>query len=755
MSTSSSMHATPSEFLKDVDEQLEPLLDTLRSTIRDRSRTVLIGAWERVNSFPLLPFHLQLRWAGILEPLPLNPRIGIIPFFANDYLLASTPLYDIADVIRRRKEARVSRASLRQFAGDITMQDWETRVERRISKLKALLLPAASFIAIDQVTQEGEIVAGHRSVLGRIAARGAPRPSVLVPVKRGLSRKAVRSFSEIDLILVNVQGISGRRAIASVRILLEHCAHNVPILVVASSPSDLLPFADELTPNGTHLSFTGPLPHLNSVSVTSVGRDRPSVEREFEFAIQGLEEEVPQLGIAVQLAKYAWWTARQALHEFSDAQPEMRKFLLAYDRTISDFPIEAGRLTAAKQLLCREAGNREIRRERCEAVVNAVLTAPGAAETLVLVRDEEEAQALRIALAKCMEIAPESLKDFGVHVTGRRGYWPDRKFSAAIAAGYFGARTLDALIASRAPVLRFVLDPIEARATWFQLKKASELLRSAGAADAQTVLQMIADKLSHSVAAFGDIVDVSLDISALGQRPEQVGSFPNQPSSPENVIVTFADGSAIETSKNARFEVLREAGKRLKTLKATELESGDQVVVLLEDSRTLFSEQLLAALDNGPLADQAQKRATWLSVVQSVYLSRGTSVQSIARSMQEQGQSVDVTTVRTWLKADGTEEASIPDRLDRFQSFAAALGIALPPEVLLDLYTGIQNCRVNHRKFGRALVRAVRAACLGRLDAPTLRKIESEWGLNARELVEGARVAIVDEVILPGYRPCL
>ena len=594
MSTSSSVYSTPSEFLKGVDEQLEPLLDTLRSAIKGRSRTVLIGAWERVNSFPLLPFHLQLRWAGILEPLPLNPRVGIIPFFANDYLLASTPLYDIADVIRRRKEARVSRASSGQFAGDITMQDWETRVEKRISKLKALLLPAASFVAIDQVTQEGEIVAGHRSVLGRIAARGAPRPSVLVPAKRGLSRKAVRNFSEIDLILVNVQGISGRRAIASVRMLLEHCARNVPILVVASSPSDLLPFADDLTLNGTHLSFTGLLPKLNRVSVTSVGRDRPSVEREFEFAIQGLEDEVPQLGIAVQLAKYAWWTARQALHEFSDAQPEMRKFLLAYDRAISDFPVEAGRLTAAKQLLCREAGNREIRKERCEAVVHAVLTAPGAAETLVLVRDEEEARALRTALAKGMEIAPESLKDIGVHVIGRRGYWPDRKFSAAIAAGYFGARTLDALIASRAPILRFVLDPIEARATWFQLKKASDLLKSAGAVDAQTVLQMIAEELSHSVAAFGDIVDVSLDISSLGQRPEQGDSFPNRPSSPENVIVTFADGSAIETSKNARFEVLREAGKRSSTRSAIDLNQEIRSLLLFKGSAPLFFlEQLL------------------------------------------------------------------------------------------------------------------------------------------------------------------
>ncbi len=69
--------------------------------------------------------------------------------------------------------------------------------------------------------------------------------------------------------------------------------------------------------------------------------------------------------------------------------------------------------------------------------------------------------------------------------------------------------------------------------------------------------------------------------------------------------------------------------------------------------------------------------------------------------------------------------------------------------MLLDLFSGIHSWRVNHRKFGRELARAVRAACLGRLDAISLRRIERDWGMNARNLVEGARVATVDEVILP------
>ena len=101
------------------------------------------------------------------------------------------------------------------------------------------------------------------------------------------------------------------------------------------------------------------------------------------------------------------------------------------------------------------------------------------------------------------------------------------------------------------------------------------------------------------------------------------------------------------------------------------------------------------------------------------------------------------------MKADGTEEASIPDRLDRFQTFAAALGIALPPEVLLGfVYWNTELPSQPSQVWSRASPSS--SGCvLGRLEVPTLRKIESEWGLNARELVEGARVAILDEVILP------
>jgi hypothetical protein len=734
--------------LEEIDPQLEKFIEPLQVVLENCSCVVLMLAWERIACLPLLPFHLHLRWAGRLPALPLNPKIGIVPFFESDRSVASTPLYRVGEVIQTRRGARALRGSVAHCHSDFVLQDWESKAEKRLVKLGALVLPGASYVAIDQVGLDGHIAYGHRSVLGRIAARGGLRPSVLVAAKRGASAKSASAFGELDLILVSAQGLRGRRAVSSIRAVIGHCNNNVPMLVVASSPSDVLPFAEEAVARHAQFRLGGRLDACLRLAVIPVGRDRPSAEREFEFSVEGLEDRTPAMRDLVQLAKAAWWAVRQATRDPATEPPEARRFFAALDRAVVEIPTDAALLTAARKLLAREGGNRELRAERRRVLVEATLTAPGSSGTLMLARDEDEARELRLQLAAELGLSEASLDELGVHVTGRRGYWPDRPFSAAVAAGYFGARTLDVLLASKAPLLRLVLDPIEARAAWFQAQKIAELLKSAEAADAEAVIRGIAKELSRHVAAFAEVVELSLDPSDLARRiGDDVAGC--RPSSPEHVVIAFTDGSALEVSMHARFEVIREAGKRLKTLEATQLEPGDQVVVLREDSRALFSEKLLAALDEGALASQAEKRVTWLSIVQSVCTARRPSAQSIVHAMEELGHHMDLATVRTWLRFDRMEEAAVPERPDRFLAFASALGITLPQETLLDLYSGIQSWRVNHRKFGRELARAVRAAYLGRLDSPTLRKIERDWGLTARQLVEGARVAVIDELILP------
>ena len=88
-----------------------------------------------------------------------------------------------------------------------------------------------------------------------------------------------------------------------------------------------------------------------------------------------------------------------------------------------------------------------------------------------------------------------------------------------------------------------------------------------------------------------------------------------------------------------------------------------------------------------------------------------------------------------------------PDSLDKFLAFAEALEITLPRDVLEDLYADIRRWRDGHRKCGRYLVRTIRGAYSGRLDAPTLGRIERDWGMNARQLMQAVELATVDTVL--------
>jgi len=730
----------------ELDAQLNTLVDPLQRVLHERSCCLLMLAWKRIPHLPLIPFHLQLRWPGRLEELSLNPRIALIPFFESDNSIVSTPTYRVGDVIAARKAARAQRGTL-ALTSDFVLQDWESKVEKRLERFQTLVLPGSSFVAVDQVNPDDVIVPGHRSVIGRIAARTGLRPSVLVASKRGVTAKSIKTIEQQDLIVVNAQGLRGWRTITSIQTLLRFCRDKTPILIVVSSPSDAFQFASHAIERGAKLQFEGKLPSEVRLSVSSVGADRPSVEREFEFCVADLDDRAPGLRNVLRLAKSAWWAVRQATHRDNTELKEIRRFAVALDRASVEKPVEAGLFNAVRELLTREAKNVQQRSTRARALLDATIAMPGKGPTLVVVRDDSEVNELRSRIAVELGIDIDSLEELGVYVTSIYGYWPDRAFDGVIAAGYFGTATLDIILGCRAPAVRFVVDPIEARIAWYHLQHIAELLKLAGASGPLEIIESIAKELSGYIATFGSLVELSLAPSVFRGGDETMGRA--VPTSASEVIVAFIDGSSIEVNRHTRFDVMRLAGKKLKNLQAIELEPGDQVVVLREDSRILFSEKLLAALDKGPLAALAGKRATWLGIVSAICAEKHQSPQAILRLMEEKGQSVDLATIRSWLRRDSIDDPSIPDRLDCFMAFSSVLGIALPKETLFDLYGGIQGLRVNHRKFGRELARAVRAAHLGRLDAPTLRKIERDWGLDTRQLVEGARVAVVDEVILP------
>jgi hypothetical protein len=79
----------------------------------------------------------------------------------------------------------------------------------------------------------------------------------------------------------------------------------------------------------------------------------------------------------------------------------------------------------------------------------------------------------------------------------------------------------------------------------------------------------------------------------------------------------------------------------------------------------------------------------------------------------------------------------------------SALEINIPDEKLVKMFDGIKRVRIGHRVAGRKLGQTIRAAYLNRLDASALSRIHKEWGLSVLQLIESARVVVVDEVVLP------
>lgn len=357
---------------------------------------------------------------------------------------------------------------------------------------------------------------------------------MLVPAKRGLSKKGASNFSALDLILVNLQGVRGRRAINSVSTVFEKCLGTVPILVAATSPSDVLPFLEQLTPAGARFRLVGQVPVVTAVSVITVGRDRPSADREFEFATEGLEQRGHAVGELVRMATAAWWALRQALYQPLIEPVEVRRFIAAHDRALAEIPADASLLTGVRELLLREMSNSELQTERIRAAIDATLTVPGGSGTLVLVRNEEEARQFKESLARELSVSLDDIVQLGIQVTGRRGLWPERPVSAAVTAGYFGNRTIDTLLACRAAHLRLVLDPIEARAAWYQTQRAADLLNSCNGTGHDGALHKVARELSGQIAPFGDTVELSLVPSKLEKHSDTTDeAVRNQGPSPQ------------------------------------------------------------------------------------------------------------------------------------------------------------------------------------------------------------------------------
>ena len=731
--------------LDPIDEALLPLLEMVECAVATRARIPVLSLWRRVPFVALLASHLHLKWPGRHGSLPLTPRIGIFPFSSADLDLLDTPLYHVQEAQTVRKQARSNRLLRTKHREDLWPPDWEQAIDRRRSKLENLILPASSFISIDRITETGDVKQGHRQVIGKLAPRGKLRPQLFIPVRGDPTRQLVRAFNDLDLVLVNAQNIRGKHLARSIQYFLTEVSPTVPMLIIASSPADLIAArALELPSAKPVILFAGQ--QLPSMSVLPVNHDRAIVERQFSYAIDGLAEKSEVLARIVIHAQRTWWAIRQSMAVTTP--PEALAFETLYADIVARTQGEDVQLLEeAKRLILQESANAEAREERRRAVIQAALYNGQARTVLILARSDSAVQELKTALAASLEVEVNELQSLGIHIISAFSPWPSAEFDLCIATGYFGTGTIDMLFASRAIKNVIVADPIEARVAVWDVER-----RFCGVPDLPPVIAASLHSLSAMMephaAPSADAIHLQTLFGGFTPSRSEVSGAPEHAGKVTYVCICFTDGSSRQVAANARFEVFGRKRLQLQPVAAKDLQIGDQVILLQDDERAAFSDKLLRLMDQGRLSGGSLTRAIWLTTVRAVRSAHPVSASEIKKRLDAAGVRADLTTVRTWLPSGTSDDCGVPERESVFLALADALGVMMPRQTLKDWFAKINRLRIDHRRIGRELAKAIRGAYFGRLDPVTVARMEREWGVQAKALLDAVRVAVVDDVVL-------
>lgn len=737
--------------LAKVDEALNPIIDGLALALTQCRPVVVYNLWHFLPYTALIPFHLHLRWAGKFDALPLSITCSFVPFLSKDASLTRVPLYQTEEANAVRRQARIHRNNLKSnFANDFVHPDWEEGLIKHRATLRGKLLPGCSFLSVDTVGQFGQITRGHRPYLGARAVRNAPRPHILVPAHGTLSKEAYKVLASTDLLLVNLQKIRGQNSLAVIREVLLARGNNLPSLIIASSPSDLSAIKwDELAIDSTNY-FLGTTPNPSKIEVTIVGKDRPQLERDFNFAVAELRGYSPLVDNLARLATNAWWAGRQSIVQEDKEDLNFRRFLDALEQARIESPSEARMFTSAENLISKTFEDQELSQERLEATLDAIFAVPNKKRTLVLTKHAGVAAQLQTAIANAVGVTKEEVINAGIACCGTNFPLFDAKYDHAITCGYFGNLTIDYLLASNATEIRMIFDPVEASIAWHNIHDMNKFVQGPASSGAQEVLQHLSSALHPHLLPFTGTVSLTLNDAAFREFLQFAAPFPNphidKRNGQKNVIILFVDGTWIEVPQTARMEIIdRQGGIKLRTVVPTDLQAGDEVVIVASDGYSLFSEKLIYTLDNGKFRSLAEQRDIWFTLLNTAVREIRPNVRTMHRKLSEKGVQVSYQTILSWIRPVGQ---TIPMYWQHFKALVEALDLTLPEAYLTELFNAIRQLRVRHRLAGRNLVRAMRSAYLGRLDSSTLAQIEQEWSISARELMQNARLGEVDSVLM-------
>lgn len=726
----------------EVDQRLTPALEVLQAS--QSGVTVAFFPWAELQTASLLPFHLHVRWADRVSWLPLNAKLAFLPHLQNQ--LSEMRIYPPLDAEKWRKGARAARHSSGGFKNDFACPDWERAIARNRDDFVDVLLPGAAFVSVDEAMPSGAFRRGSRGTLGRRAGQDLVRPQLLTCSRGALLDAHLAELDEVDLLIIDLQGTTGAATQELARALLTRRSGNRRTLVVASTPSELVPNADVLSAYA-RACVVGSIPKCPRLIVHAVGEDRVLADRNLDFGLQAEPGATSAAFFVARQAKHAWWAIRQRVAVPDSPVREHEAFQKALGLLAERDPVAARHFSHVAQLLL-DALNGEQALERRRAIAAAALSAPGRGDTAILTRDENEASSVRELLAAELSVPSEVLSEFGIYV--RPYYWHRRAYRAvnAVLCGYFGKRSIDAALRCHPSTLHLIADPTERRAAWFGLREqCAALAQVAGLAPVATTMTPLLHELERHTQATGIAVDVDLLPSSVSHScyDEDERSLPRPPAG--SVLVLFADGSSVLTPEGTRFDVLGRIGGHLRTKAARDLERGDETIVVNDNHQARFSELVLGFLDDGPLKPFADKRAQWLALVQVAVSMRNVSISTIQKRLETSGYEVDRASVRAWTSFGSTSEAAVPRNFSMFSALAKAIEVTIPDLVLRDLFSAIRRVRTVHRLAGRELARAIRFAHLGILDAPSQEKLKHTWGIAPARLLEAARLATIDHVL--------
>lgn len=729
-----------------LDERLACLVSALRSSLQNRCPVVVELLDAPLPEAVLLPFYLLLLQPDLVPELPMNVTFGVLPFSRTERAIVEGFWLHVEDVFERRRAARWQRyQESRHHPKDLEWSDWETRYGLHKRRLSNLTLPAHSFVSVDSVGTAGSVKTGHRPVLGKVAERNGMRLAVMTSAPGGLDQGAVTRFTEVDVLLVNLQGVRGTRAVNFAKEVLQARTAYHPTVVVLDGPAQYLDLnIQEVASHRLELaSLSGPWnPQLLS---TLVCRDRPQADVVFRDTICGLEDLSHYSARLAQQATRAWWSLRQTICPDPGDVMEYRRWLVAHgERNQKDSP-EIAFFHAVDNLLRAAANDTSGSYERRHAVVNALVTL-SQNPIQVMGRTRFEARLALEETRSLLGIETEDLEALGLEPESPDGQF-DNHPGAIVCCGFFGPRHLSRIRWLAPQCVHFIVDPIEAGWAYRETHRIAAHLKERGAPQEAATYEAFANRFRALMAPIDDGQTVKLDLRMDLTSEVSDTSTEEAPRlfERDELGLQFTDGSLLYVGPNARLEVV--SGSRsgvISTCRAADLSPGDEVLVVDSDFQASFSQRLMEALDGTLLGNEAGHRSQWTNLV---YAMRPSSIKLLHERLVQSGVQVSYATVRTWIPSSPQDSAAAPLRWEEFNAFAFALGIRLPEEYLRQLYSSIRRLRVMHRKAGRTLVRVIRGAYLGRLHPGVLRQVQDQWGFGLRELVMSARIMTVDRVI--------